>query len=205
MWNNINLEGNITVFKPDKNSDIIYNKIFQDYKDSTNIDILDLGCGSGAIGLALAKNIPTSNVIGLDINQDAIDDAKNNAEQNNISNINFYKSDMFENIPAEMKFDVIVAYIPYINFKTALTRKINKDICLTSYIVGNDSDEKILLKKLIIQGKQYLKNNGRIYFKVKNANQMWDIHNLLKENSYIEEELFSGEEEEVTLMVKASL
>ncbi|WP_112179257.1 MULTISPECIES: class I SAM-dependent methyltransferase [Paraliobacillus] len=62
-------------------------------------DIVDLGCGYGPIGLALAKVFPDRHFIMSDVNERALVLAKKNAEQNNIDNTTFYVSDRFQSIP----------------------------------------------------------------------------------------------------------
>ena len=59
-----------------------------------NLNVLDIGAGSGAIALALAKNRPDWSVTAVDISQDALDLAIDNARNQNI-NIFFKKSDCF--------------------------------------------------------------------------------------------------------------
>lgn len=56
--------------------------------------IFDLFCGTGTIGLFLAKKLPNSQVIGIELNEDAIKIAKKNAELNEIKNIEFYNGDV---------------------------------------------------------------------------------------------------------------
>ncbi|MDR3143315.1 MAG: peptide chain release factor N(5)-glutamine methyltransferase [Puniceicoccales bacterium] len=74
--------------------------------------VLDLGTGSGAIGLALAKAFPSSRVTAVDIDPEALLLAKENAESNRVSNIHFVRSDWFEKIRG--RFDLIVANPPYL-------------------------------------------------------------------------------------------
>ncbi|GER67269.1 class I SAM-dependent methyltransferase [Weizmannia acidilactici] len=73
--------------------------------------ILDLGCGYGPIGLALAKSFPGREVHMVDINERAVELAKKNAANNHISNASIYKSDIFENIRAD-QFALIVTNPP---------------------------------------------------------------------------------------------
>lgn len=184
MWNNINLSGTATIYKPDKNSNFFYNYSQTLFNKQDVINILDMGCGSGAIGIALAKYFENSNVTCSDINIRAINEAKENAIQNNVKNINFIKSDLFENISFENKYDLIIAYLPYYNFEMAIKENINRQRFLTSLIVGNDSDDLALIKKVIINGLHFLNNNGYILLKVGNINQITTINELIKNFPY---------------------
>ena len=79
--------------------------------------ILDLGTGSGAIALAIAKHRPHTFVTALDASQPALDVAIENAQSLNISNVNFLLSDWFDALKLNddhKKFDVIVSNPPYI-------------------------------------------------------------------------------------------
>lgn len=81
-----------------------------------NPDILDLCTGSGAIGIALKKEIK-SNVTESDISIKALNVAKKNAKLNNLD-IEFIKSDLFKNI--NNKYDVIVSNPPYVSLEEVL-------------------------------------------------------------------------------------
>ncbi len=79
--------------------------------------ILDLGTGSGAIGLAIAKHRPHTFVIAVDASQAALNIANENAQNLNISNVKFLLSNWFDALKSNnghQKFDVIVSNPPYI-------------------------------------------------------------------------------------------
>ena len=81
--------------------------------------ILDLGTGSGAIGLALAKNLPSSQVTCVDVSAEALTIAQENAHLLNLNSVKFIQSNWFDELatalPAEERlFDVIVSNPPYI-------------------------------------------------------------------------------------------
>lgn len=76
-------------------------------------NILDLGTGSGAIALALAREFTTAEVIGVDASEQAIATAKLNAKKCAIDNANFKISDWFTAINKQT-FDLIVSNPPYI-------------------------------------------------------------------------------------------
>lgn len=75
--------------------------------------MLDLGTGSGAIAIALAHERPKSQITAIDICPYALNMAKNNANNNKVSNIHFLLSDWFSEINQD-KFDVIVSNPPYV-------------------------------------------------------------------------------------------
>ena len=73
---------------------------------------LDLGCGYGPIGLALAKHCTKGEVHMVDKDFVAIELANNNANLNNLSNTKAYFSDAFIQVPSEVKFDQVISNLP---------------------------------------------------------------------------------------------
>ena len=82
-------------------------------QNNTSQTILDLGTGTGAIALAIAKNCPQTIVVAVDASKAALEIAKKNAENLSIHNVQFTLSNWFENI-ANQRFDMIVSNPPYI-------------------------------------------------------------------------------------------
>ena len=81
---------------------IMYNKVIDYYKDHKDLNVLDLYCGTGTIGMLISKYCKS--VVGVEVNSDAITSANRCMKRNNISNIKFHlgkvedKIDMFSNI-----------------------------------------------------------------------------------------------------------
>ncbi|MBE9577771.1 MULTISPECIES: peptide chain release factor N(5)-glutamine methyltransferase [Moraxella] len=77
------------------------------------VRIVDLGTGSGCIALSIAKALPSSVVLAVDYFHHALDVARRNAQDLQVTNCQFIQSNWYENIPMQ-SFDVIVANPPYI-------------------------------------------------------------------------------------------
>ena len=73
--------------------------------------ILDVGCGYGPIGLAIAKKYPQAHVDMVDVNELALELAKKNANINEINNVSIYSSDVFDNITSN-DYQMIISNPP---------------------------------------------------------------------------------------------
>ena len=76
-----------------------------------NIDIIDIGTGSGCIPITLKKHFPGNNISAIDISQEALKVAIDNSLSNNVE-INFIHSNLFENVSG--KYHCIISNPPYI-------------------------------------------------------------------------------------------
>ena len=88
-------------------------EIALNYLSNTNLNVIDLGTGSGCIPITLKKKFPNINMDAVDISSDALDLAKENAKLNNVE-INFYQRDMLN--PLNKKYDVIISNPPYLPY-----------------------------------------------------------------------------------------
>lgn len=74
--------------------------------------VLDIGCGYGPIGIALAKAFPTSSVDLIDKDFVAVEYSKKNALENNVKNVHPYLSNGFSHVPADKEYSLIVSNLP---------------------------------------------------------------------------------------------
>lgn len=76
----------------------LYNKaldyVFEGDRDLSNKVVMDLFCGTGTIGQLLSQRSPQTEIIGVDIVEEAIVDARKNAQRNGIENISFFAADV---------------------------------------------------------------------------------------------------------------
>ena len=86
-------------------------------KADPNVDILDLGTGSGAIAIALAHELPTARIVATDLSMAALRLAQENAKLHQVDQrILFIRGDMFAAIPgASQRFKVVVTNPPYVS------------------------------------------------------------------------------------------
>ena len=79
------------------------------------VKALDIGTGSGAIIVSLLDYLPAAVGVGVDISNEALAVAKENAAAIGVDKrVAFRQSDLFSNVPVEKKFDIIVSNPPYI-------------------------------------------------------------------------------------------
>ena len=98
---------------PRPETELLVELALQQLSTNQESTILDLGTGSGAIALAVAKERPRCHVCAIDSSEDALAIAKKNQQQLEIKNIDFLTSHWFNNIEQQL-FDVIVANPPYV-------------------------------------------------------------------------------------------
>lgn len=99
---------------PRPETELLVELILTNLSNTKNIRVLDLGTGSGAIALAIAKERPHWIVNACDISEKALAVAQENAFSHGIFNVTFYQSNWFESIPLQ-PYDVIVSNPPYID------------------------------------------------------------------------------------------
>jgi release factor glutamine methyltransferase len=90
-------------------------KLLLEKIQSTSGSILDLGTGTGAIALAIASELPSHNIVGVDIREEAKTLATENAQQLNLRNASFLQGSWFSPVSEGTKFACIVSNPPYID------------------------------------------------------------------------------------------
>ena len=109
----INVNPNVLI--PRFETEELVNKTLEYLKKyfNSNIDIIDIGTGSGCIAISLKKLLPNSHVTAIDISNKALEVAKENAKINEVE-ITFGLSDIFSSV--EGKFDLLISNPPYIDY-----------------------------------------------------------------------------------------
>lgn len=173
------------VLIPRPDTETLVEEIIEICKDGKNVSILDIGTGSGAITVSLAKYIENSNVTSFDISEIALAIGKKNAIINEVDKkIKYIKSDLFTALnDSDIKFDIIVSNPPYIKKKDIETLHTQvKDYEPHNALEGGE-DGLDFYRKITEQGKKYLNECGILAYEV-GHNQAEDVINIMKSNGY---------------------
>ena len=144
----------------------------------TNLSVLDIGTGSGAIALALSKNRPAWSVTAADISQEALNLASENAKNQKL-NIFFKKSDCFSEISS--KYDIIVSNPPYISRVDEAEVGLNVLHSEPHLALFADEDGLAIYCRIAEEAKDYLNDGGKIYLEI-GYKQGFSVPTLFKEN-----------------------
>lgn len=139
--------------------------ITADSKASASPKVLDIGTGSGCIAITLQLDMPESKVTAWDISADALDVARENAQQLG-ANVNFVKQDAL-NAKPEGEWDVIVSNPPYICEKEKKDMAVNvlEHEPHTALFVP-DADPLLFYRAITRLAVQTLNKGGRLYFEI---------------------------------------
>ena len=137
-------------------------KYYLEKKNITNPKILDLGCGSGVIGLTLKSFFKDADITLTDISDEALQVARENASNLNLD-VNFIKSDWFSNVKVD-KYDVIVSNPPYIKTDEEIEEIVkNNEPALALY---GGADGLDCYRKILKDINKYLKDDYLIAFEI---------------------------------------
>ena len=143
-----------------------------------NLKVLDIGTGSGAIAIALAKDRPDWSVTAADISQDALDLAMENANNQGLT-LFFIKSNCFSEISS--KYDIIVSNPPYISRVDEAEVGLNVLHSEPHLALFADEDGLAIYRRIAEESKDYLNDGGKIYLEI-GYKQGQSVPALFKEN-----------------------
>jgi release factor glutamine methyltransferase len=126
--------------------------------------ILDLGTGTGAIALALARQYPGASVVAVDQSEPALELARENAGQTGLADrVQFIRSDWFAAVPAGSTFDLIVSNPPYLSAEeTAATALEVRNFEPVSALTSGGPDGAQDLERIIAGARAFLAPGGRL-------------------------------------------
>jgi release factor glutamine methyltransferase len=151
--------------------------LLKNVKLPQNPRILDMGCGSGVLGLTLAADLPGSQAVLADLSPDALDLARENAALLEVSNATFIESDLFSAL-AGQTFDLIVANLPYVpeSDRPTLSKEVAHDPDLALFSGPDGLD---LIRRFIPQAKDHLNPGGWLALEI-GIDQSAEVESLLR-------------------------
>ena len=169
---------NTSVLSPRYETEILVERVIE-FAKQKKCDILDLCTGSGCIAVSIKKNV-NANVFASDISESAIKVAKENSKLNGV-NVKFVKSDLFNDLKRNQKYDIIVSNPPYI--PKSDIEKLDKEVKNYDPHLALDGGEDGLrfYREIIKKGYEYLKKDGILLFEV-GESQARKVKNLMKKD-----------------------
>lgn len=184
---NLELYVNQDVLIPRQDTEILVEEvinILQNIK-AENIQILDMCTGSGAIAIALAKNVEKCIVDAVDISSGALEVVKKNIVKNKVEGrVNIINSDLFSKI-SNKKYDLIVSNPPYI--ESNVIEKLDKQVQKEPILALDGGDDGLdFYKKIINEAPSHLESDGYLCFEI-GYNQKNAVQNLLSNSGKYQE------------------
>ena len=173
---------NKNVLTPRNETELLVEEVLKIYKNSNNINVLDIGLGSGCILISILKEKKNWKGTGIDISKLAIKTAKTNAKIQQVDNrITFINSDI-DKISGR-KYDLLITNPPYIS-KIGYN---NLDLGVKGYepreALYGGVDGLSVIEKVIKKSKICLKNNGLLAMEI-GLGQHYKVYDILKNNSF---------------------
>lgn len=171
---------NESVLVPRSDTEVWVEKVIKLAKEVKANSILDLCTGSGCIAITLKKELKDVLLYGVDISENALAVAKENAKINN-ADVKFILSDLFNNLPMN-KFDIIVSNPPYIPSKEIQT--LARDVQREPIIALDGGEDGLeFYRKIIKKAKEFLKENGYLALEF-GYDQAKKVEKILLENEF---------------------
>ncbi len=181
---------NKTVLIPRPETEELVRWVLNESKFERNreLRVLDIGTGSGCIAISLAKNLPSAQIVALDISSSALEVAKENALLNEVD-ITFLKADILKLKTLEEKFDIIVSNPPYVREleKNEMHKNVLDHEPGSALFVSNENP--LLFYRIITEfALNNLKEGGRLFFEI-NQYLAKGTEQLLKDQNFSEIEV----------------
>lgn len=180
----LNFLVNPSVLIPRPETEILVETIIDNHKYSGPIKILDIGSGSGNIAVSLAKNLSGSDLLSIDISEEALITAQSNAARLNVNNVQFIKADILSNgFADDYLFDLIVSNPPYISESDYSS--LQKEITLyePKNALSDNMDGLNFYRRISRFAVEKLKLGGYLYFEM-GIGQSLSVKSIMENNGF---------------------
>jgi len=146
-------------------------------RDEVNQDdkVLDMGTGSGILAMISAEVCET--VVAVDLNDKAVELGRKNASSNGLENIEFVKSDLFENVDGV--FDLVVFNAPYLPYEGSVDR----DLKGSEQWCGGGGGREIL-SRFMDGVEDHLSEDGRVLFLISSLTNLDEVESMLTDGGF---------------------
>ena len=168
------------VLIPRADTEILIEKALSKINVHDHAEILDLGCGTGIIGITIALERPLSKVVLIDQSEDAIQNTKENQTLHQVTNTTIQKSDWFSAL-GQKRFDVILSNPPYLEENDPHLLQGLEDEPLDALVSGPTGIEAI--QYIIENAKNHIKPLGWLFIE-HGYNQAIILKDLFEKNGY---------------------
>ncbi|SFW27144.1 peptide chain release factor N(5)-glutamine methyltransferase [Cellulophaga fucicola] len=164
MGLDFNVSSNVLIPRPE--TEELVSWILSETPLDREVNILDIGTGSGCIAISLAKNLPNAKVFALDVSKDALLVAKKNADNNGVL-VTFLEHNILQEPNLQQKFDIIVSNPPYVREleKKEMTANVLKNEPSLALFVS-DKEPLTFYNAITNFAVKHLNENGKLYFEI---------------------------------------
>ncbi|WP_432662584.1 peptide chain release factor N(5)-glutamine methyltransferase [Wukongibacter baidiensis] len=185
------VEEGVLIPRPD--TEILIEKVIEDIDQGNNYNIVDIGTGSGAITVSLAKFIEKTHVFSVDISEKAIKIAMKNAETNGVtSKISFLNGSLFsplDSIGIKGEIDILVSNPPYIPSKEIEGLQVEVSKYEPRIALDGGEDGLDFYREIVDKAPEYVRRGGLIALEV-GHDQARTVARLMEEkDSYVDIEI----------------
>jgi len=173
---------NQSVLVPRPETETLVELALKECKKHANINILELGTGSGIIAASIAIERPTTQIIAIDLSQDAIKVARKNLNDLAIKNVKLCVGNWFSPVAMENFFHMIISNPPYVSntFDESSSDGIRFEPKISLYSNKNGFAD---LEKIITQAPKFLTETGKIILE-HGETQARQVRSCLKKNGF---------------------
>lgn len=180
----LTLKVNESVLIPRPETELVVEKAIEYLKTIENPKVLDIGCGSGNISIAIAKHIPCAEVTALEMSEEALILARENADLNCINgSILFLRHNIMSDTLPPHSYDLIVSNPPYVS--SADYQNLQAEIVQYEprIAVTDDGDGFSFYSRIIEIARGHLNENAMLIFEL-GAGQAVRVSQLLEEGKF---------------------
>lgn len=150
-------------------------------KIKPEMKVLDLCTGSGCIAVSLAK-LGFADVTATDISEDALAVARRNSQENGVD-VHFFKGDLYDALPEQTRYDMIVSNPPYIPTSVIDTLEPEVRDHEPGIALDGTADGLAFYRRIMSDSGNYLKEGGYLLFEI-GYDQGTAVSELLRNNAY---------------------